>query len=150
MANDFRGSAVIDRPIEQVFAFLADGTNDPKFSPRVQEIEKRTDGPVGAGTVFTSTVKDAGMKTQREFELTEFEEPTRIRWTERSQNSITVPSGGYDLEREGDGTRLTISNEFEGHGFGKLILPLALRAARRDAEAIAGRIKAAVEAEAPA
>ena len=129
MASSFSGSAVIDRPIDAVFAFLADGTNDPKFSPRVQEIEKPTDGPVGVGTVFKSTVKDAGMKSGREFELTEFEAPTKIRWAERSENAITVPSGGYDLEPSGDGTKVTIHNDFEGHGFGKLILPLA--AARR-------------------
>src|SRR3954452_12515819 len=98
MAHGFSGTTTINRPIAQVFAFLADGTNDPKFSPRVQEIRKTTDGPVGVGTVFASTVKDAGMTTQREFELTEFVQPTRIRWTERSKNSVTVPEGGYDLE----------------------------------------------------
>ena len=37
MAGRFEGTTVIDRPIEEVFAFLADGTNDPKFSPRVLE-----------------------------------------------------------------------------------------------------------------
>ena len=38
---------MIDRPIEEVFDFLADGTNDPKFSPRVLEIEKTTEGEPG-------------------------------------------------------------------------------------------------------
>ena len=98
MAHQFSGSAVIDRPIEEVFAFLADGTNDPKFSPRVQEIRQTTDGPVGVGTVFESTVKDAGMTTSRRFELTVVDVPTKIRWTERSTNTVTVPDGGYDLE----------------------------------------------------
>jgi len=106
MAAGIEGSAVVDRPVEEVFAFLADGSNDPKFSPRVQEIEKVTDGPPGVGTVYKSTVKDAGMTTQREFEIT----------------------------------------EFEGHGFGKLILPLALRGARKDADPFAQRIKEAIEA----
>ena len=145
MANDFRGSAVVGRSPEEVFDFLADGTNDRKFSPRVQEIEKVTDGPVGAGTVYRSTVKDAGMKTKREFEITEFERPLRIRWTERSKNTITVPAGGYDLEPAGAGTQLTVFNEFEGHGLGKLFMPLALRAARKDADDFADRIKRAVE-----
>ena len=146
MANSFEGSAHIDRPPEEVFAFLADGTNDPKFSPRVLEISKTTDGPPGVGTVYASTVKDAGMKTEREFELTELDPPSRIRWTELSKNMITVPTGGYDLTAEDGGTRLTVHNVLEGHGIGKLFLPLALRAARRDAEAFAGRIKRAVEA----
>ena len=56
--NEFRGTAVIDRPIEEVFAFLADGENDPKFSPRVLEISKATDGPPGVGTRYKSTVDD--------------------------------------------------------------------------------------------
>ena len=65
MTDEFRGSVVIDRPIDEVFAFVADGTNDPKFSPRVQEIRKVTDGPVGVGTIYESSVKDAGMKSSR-------------------------------------------------------------------------------------
>ena len=75
MAGKFEGSAEIDRPIEEVFAFLADGTNDPKFSPRVLEIKKVTDGPNGLGTIYESKVKDAGMKTDRRFVITQFEEP---------------------------------------------------------------------------
>jgi uncharacterized protein YndB with AHSA1/START domain len=146
MANDWETTVVIDRPIEEVFAFLADGTNDQKFSPRVQEIAKKTDGPPGAGTVYASRVKDAGMKTQREFEYTEFEAPTKIRWTELSKNQITVPDGGYDLSREGEGTKLRFFNAFEGHGFGKLLMPLAIRGARKDADNFGQRIKAAVEA----
>jgi hypothetical protein len=147
MTREFSGSAVVDRPIDEVFEYLAAGTNDPEFSPRVQEIRKTTDGPVGIGTVFESTVKDAGMKTGRQFEITAFERPTRIRWTERSKNLITVPDGGYDLEAVGDAqTKVTIRNTLEGRGLGKLLLPLALRAARKDAPAFAGRIKAAIEA----
>jgi hypothetical protein len=146
MAHEFSGSTVIDRPIDEVFAFLADGTNDPKFSPRVQQIRQTTGGPVGVGTVFESTVKDAGMTTSRTFELTTLDVPTKIRWTERSKNMVTVPDGGYDLEKVSDAqTRVTIHNRFEGHGFGKLVVGLAARQAVKDAPAFAQRIKAAVE-----
>ncbi len=146
MSGRFEGTVMIDRPIEEVFAFVANGENDPKFSPRVLEIAKTTDGPPGVGTVYASTVKDAGMKTKREFRLTAFDEPTRIRWAEVSKNLVTAPEGGYDLAREGDGTRLTVFNVLEGHGPGKLIAPLALRSARKGADDFARSIKAAVEA----
>jgi hypothetical protein len=87
------------------------------------------------------------MTTKRTFELTAVDAPTRIRWAERSKNMITVSDGGYDLEPVGDGrTKMTIRNTFEGHGFGKVILGFALKAARKDADAFAQRIKAAVEA----
>jgi carbon monoxide dehydrogenase subunit G len=147
MANEFSGSAVIDRPIDQVFAFLADGTNDTKFSPRVQEIRKTSDGPIGVGTTFESTVKDAGMTTKRKFELTEVQAPTKIRWAERSKNVVTAPDGGYDLEAVSDAqTKVTVHNILEGHGFGKLVVGFAARAAAKDAPAFAQRIKQAVEA----
>ena len=146
MSHEFSGSIVVERPIGDVFDFLAAGTNDPKFSPRVQEIRVATDGPVGVGTVFASTVKDAGMTTKREFEITELERPGRIRWTERSKNMVTVPDGGYDLESVSDGqTKVTIRNTLEGHGFGKLIVGFAARSAVKDAPNLAQRIKASVE-----
>ncbi|MET8677957.1 SRPBCC family protein [Streptomyces sp. NPDC004647] len=146
MAGQFEASVDIDRPIEEVFAFLANGENDPKFSPRVLQMTKTTDGPTAVGTVYASTVKDAGMKTQREFRITEFQPPSRIRWAETSKNLITATEGGYDLQPSSGGkTRLRIFNHLEGHGLGKLIAGLALSAARKDADAFAHRIKAAVE-----
>jgi len=147
MPGDFSGTALIARPIADVFAFLAEGTNDPKFSPRVIEIHKEPDGPSGLGTIFVSRVKDAGMTTDRRFELTVFEAPATLRWSERSKNLVTVPDGGYDLEAVGDSqTKLTVFNSLVGHGIGKLLVGFARRAAVKDADAFAQRIKAAVEA----
>lgn len=146
MAKRFEATVTIERPIEGVFDFLVDGENDRKFSPRVLEIRKRTDGPPGVGTIYASTVKDAGVKTKREFELTEAERPTRIRWKELSKAPIVVPEGGYDLEPAGSGTKLTFFNELEGRGFGKLILAPAASAARRGADDFVNSIKQAVEA----
>jgi len=147
MAGQFEAAIEIDRPIEEVFAFLADGENDPKFSPRVQQITKLTDGPTAVGTVYASTVKDAGMKSKREFRITEFEPSTKIRWTELSKNLVTADEGGYDLTpTPGGRTRVRIFNVLQGHGVGKLIVGLALGAARKDADAFADRIKTAVEA----
>ena len=38
MAGRFGATIVIDRPIDEVFAFLADGENDKRFSSRIVEI----------------------------------------------------------------------------------------------------------------
>ncbi|HEV7626671.1 MAG TPA: SRPBCC family protein [Streptomyces sp.] len=146
MAGQFEVTTEIDRPIEEVFAFLADGENDPKFSPRIVEIVKTTGGPPSVGTVYRSTVKDGGVKTRREFEITEFDPPTRIRWTETTKNLVTADEGGYDLESAGDGkTRVRLFNSLNGTGIGKMIAGVALNAARKDADAFGRRIKAAAE-----
>jgi hypothetical protein len=146
MAGRFGASVVIDRPIGDVFAFLVDGENDPKFSTRVQKMEQASDGPPGVGTIYRSTVKDAGVTTEREFELTAVDAPTKIRWAERSKNSVTATEGGYDLKPAGDGTEVSFYNVLEGHGFGKVVAPLALRSARKGAQDFANAIKRAVEA----
>ncbi|MEV6400050.1 SRPBCC family protein [Streptomyces sp. NPDC051907] len=147
MTGQFEATVEIDRSVDEVFAFLADGRNDPKFSPRVLQIAKTPEGPTAAGTVFVSTVKDAGMTTKREIRVSELQPPSRLRWTETSKNLVTSAEGGYDLEPTADGrTRLHVFNRLEGHGIGKLLTPLALGAARKDADAFADRIKRAVEA----
>ncbi|KQX61259.1 SRPBCC family protein [Streptomyces sp. Root1310] len=147
MSGQFEATVEVDRAVEEVFAYLADGRNDPQFSPRVLKIERIPDAPTTVGTVFRSTVKDAGMKTAREFRITALEAPVKIRWAEASKNTVTVREGGYDLEPlPGGGTRVRIFNVLEGHGLGKLLVGLALAAARKDAPGFGSRIKAASEA----
>ncbi|SES00493.1 Polyketide cyclase / dehydrase and lipid transport [Streptomyces sp. yr375] len=147
MSGQFEATVQVDRAVEEVFAYLADGRNDPQFSPRVLRIERTPDAPTTVGTVFRSTVKDAGMKTAREFRITAFEAPRKIRWAEVSKNMVTVREGGYDLEPlSTGGTRVRIFNVLEGHGLGKLLVALALTAARKDAAAFGIRIKTATEA----
>ncbi|WAZ19989.1 SRPBCC family protein [Streptomyces cinnabarinus] len=146
MSGQFEATVEIDRPAEAVFEYLSDGRNDPQFSPRVLRIERVPDAPTAVGTVFRSTVKDAGMKTGREFRITELQAPARIRWAEVSKNIVMAREGGYDLESLPDGrTRVRIFNVLEGHGLGKLLVGLALTAARKDADAFGARIKAAAE-----
>jgi hypothetical protein len=51
------------------------------------------------------------------------------------------------LAPAGEGkTSLTFFNELEGHGFGKLLVGLALRSARKGEDDFAQAIKTAVEA----
>jgi uncharacterized protein YndB with AHSA1/START domain len=148
MAERFGATTTIDRSVEEVFAFLADGENDPKFSARIVEIEKTTDGPPGVGTVYASTAKDGGIKAKHEFEITEFEPSTKIRWKELSRSTpVVVPVGGYDLAPAAGGTELTFFNELEAGNFlGRLIVGLALRSARKGADDFAAAIKRAIEA----
>ena len=57
MADRFEATVVIDRPIEEVFAFLADGRTIRVQPEGSGEIAKTTDGAAGVGTVYASTVK---------------------------------------------------------------------------------------------
>ncbi|MEU8791288.1 SRPBCC family protein [Streptomyces sp. NPDC048643] len=136
----------IDRPIHDVYAYLADGLHDPEFNPRVLVMDRSPYGETELGTVFHSTVRNAGLTTHREFEIIDMAAPNRIRWHETSYHSITAGEGGYDLEPTADGgTRVHLFNILEGHDMGRLLLPLVGGRARKDAPALGRRMKAAVE-----
>ncbi len=121
----------IERPIEKVFEFLADGRNDKLFSKRILEIEKTTPDDPGVGTIYHSVARDMGLKGKHDFEITEFDPPTRIRWMEISKGLVVVKEGGYDLTSADGATELGFFGVIEGHGPGKLLEGAVARYIRR-------------------
>jgi uncharacterized protein YndB with AHSA1/START domain len=145
MATRNEVTVTIDRPIERVFGFLADGENDKLFSERIIEIAKTTDGDTGVGTVYLSTARDMGRTAKHEVEITVFEPPTRIRWRELPKGPVVISEGGYDLKPAGPGTELTFFDVLEGRGPGKLLVGLVARNVRRGLPAFMQRIKDVIE-----
>jgi carbon monoxide dehydrogenase subunit G len=146
VADHFGASVIVDRPIAEVFAFLADGTNDVKFSKRIVEIERKGEGPIDIGTVYASVANDVGFKQKHEFELTRFEEPTMIRWKELTRPPVYVTEGGYDLVPTGESsTEVSFFNQLEGRGVGKLFAGFAVKSARKGADEFVAAIKRAIE-----
>jgi hypothetical protein len=50
----------IERAAEDVFDFVADLRNEPKFNPDATDIKQVTPGPIGEGTVYTETMRRIG------------------------------------------------------------------------------------------
>jgi hypothetical protein len=46
------GSIEIDRPVAEVFDFVADQRNEPLYNPDMVSSQKLTDGPIDVGTRF--------------------------------------------------------------------------------------------------
>ena len=46
---DRSDSIVVDRPVETVFAYVTDVTNDPAWHTDVLEAQKTSEGPIGVG-----------------------------------------------------------------------------------------------------
>jgi len=46
-------SGIIDRPIEEVFAYVGDQTNTPAWQSGLVEVRRTTEGPIGVGTKHT-------------------------------------------------------------------------------------------------
>jgi uncharacterized protein YndB with AHSA1/START domain len=77
-----RGSTDIARPIEEVFAYVADARNEPKWLPGTKEVEKTTPGDVGVGTRFEGTYARAGKVT---LEVVRHEPPHRLTFRARAK-----------------------------------------------------------------
>jgi hypothetical protein len=46
------GETVINRPVEDVFDFVADEQNEPRYNPQVRRAEQISGGPIGTATRF--------------------------------------------------------------------------------------------------
>lgn len=69
-----QAAITVNRNTVDVFNFLADGMNNPKWRPNVTEIQKITDGPVGVGTKFRQRLKGPmGRTITHDYEITVFE-----------------------------------------------------------------------------
>jgi hypothetical protein len=70
----FTNNLRVRRPIDEVFAFLSDFTNIPKWNYYVFEVRKVSEGNIGMNTRFHQRRKTDAQT----YRITEFEPPTRV------------------------------------------------------------------------
>lgn len=72
-------SVAVDRPAEQVFAYLADVTRHPEWSPKPLRVEGAAAGPAAVGSRFTSVGSVPGDPEHRnDVEVTACDAPARL------------------------------------------------------------------------
>jgi uncharacterized protein YndB with AHSA1/START domain len=71
-------TVTIDRSAEEVFDFLADGTNNPKWRPAVLEIHA-TGGTTGVGASYRQVMRGpGGRKIAGDYRVTTYDRPTTL------------------------------------------------------------------------
>jgi uncharacterized protein YndB with AHSA1/START domain len=95
---------VINRPVGEVFAFLADAENDPQWRSAVLDIT-REQGTSGVGTRYRQGVKGpGGRRVAADVEITEYQPETLIAF--RGIAGPVRPEGRYTLSPADGGTRV--------------------------------------------
>lgn len=51
------GEIILYRPVEEVFAFVADERNEPRYNPRMVSAELTSGEPIGPGSRFRAELK---------------------------------------------------------------------------------------------
>lgn len=116
------GDITIERPVEDVFDFVADESNEPKYNPRMTRADKITGGPIGVGTRFNSVMTGVGPAVEMTIEFTEFERPRRI--AEEVHLASMDIHGLLLFEAVPGGTRMKWVWDLEPHGLMRFLGPL--------------------------
>jgi uncharacterized membrane protein len=140
-------STVIRRPVEQVFAFLSDFENWPKWVPGSIEARKTSDGPTGHGTTWRGVSNVLGRRVESESEVIEFEPNRKITWKYKP-GAIQQAKAQATFEPDEGGTRFTLTLEGDSGGFLKLAEPVFANLAKRQFEAGLANLKELMEAHA--
>ena len=114
----FENVVTISRPIEDVFGFLSNFENVPKWNYAIVETRKVSKGAVGVGTIYRQ-VRSVPRRREERFEVTAFDPP---RYLEVRGQLGPFPSRlSYALDATPQGTRITNSVELELRGPGRLL-----------------------------
>jgi uncharacterized membrane protein len=123
---------VIDRPIEEVFAFVGDLQNAPRWQPGLLEARRITDCPLAIGTKFTSVRKFLGRKMESSVEFVTYEPNKKIVF--RSAPGSMPMEVSYLFKSMTDGTQLSATVELQPGGLLNLAAPMMAAGLRRDME----------------
>jgi uncharacterized membrane protein len=126
-------SVVINRPRSEVFAFVADHENDPKWRPGVADI-KRASGE-GQGAIYTQGMKGPmGKRIDADFEVTAYQPDTLLAF--RTLAGPVRPEGSFRFEDADGGTRVTFSLNADLTGGKKLMAPMVGKSMRSEVAAL--------------
>jgi uncharacterized protein YndB with AHSA1/START domain len=105
----------IHRPVDEVFAYLAEVEHGPSYVSGQREAHKTSDGPMGIGTTFSTSGKL--LRRGASFEITEYELNQRLAWKAKSGARATTTWG---FQPSGPSTRVTFTRVADAHGLSGL------------------------------
>jgi uncharacterized protein YndB with AHSA1/START domain len=138
----------VTRPPGEVFAYVTDPTRLREWQDGVVSARMEAGGPPAPGSRFTTITRIGGAEQISTLEITELS-PPRV-WAVRGIDgpvrvkvTVTVEPLG-----RGQGSRVTVALDFDGHGPGRMLVPLVVRpAAARQAPRSCQRLKEQLESE---
>ena len=137
------GEIVINRPVEEVFDFVADERNEPRYNPRMRRADQLTEGPIGVGTRFRAQTVSMGRPVEMVIEFTGYQRPRRL--SESVHMASMELQGGLTFDPVPDGTRMRWSWELQPRGILKLMSPLVARMGRSQEQRIWTGLKRLLE-----
>jgi hypothetical protein len=117
-----KGEILIGRPVDVVFDYVADQSNEPQYNPQMVRAQKITPGPVGKGTRFRSAVASMGRTAELLIECTGHDRPRML----ASTTTMRQADIRYTLtfEPAAEGTRMRWSGQVQPKRAFRLLGPV--------------------------
>jgi uncharacterized protein YndB with AHSA1/START domain len=132
----------IARPVAEVFAFVADGLNAPRWRPGVLDISLASGA--GLGAVYKQGVKGpGGRRIDADYRVTAFEPNRRLSF--EAIAGPVRPTGQFFFDDVNGGTRLTFALQAELGGLKKLLMGGAVQKTMNAEVAATERLKEVLE-----
>ena len=125
-------SVVINRPVEEVFAFLTDPNNEAQWNSDMIETVQTSESPMSVGSTLRTSAKFLGRRFDTALEVTEYE-PNK-KYCVKSTSGPIPYAACYIFKPVEGGTLITRPSEAEIGGFFKLAERLVMRQANRQAK----------------
>ena len=117
----------IDRGPDEVFAYVADPSRFTEWQAAVSSASAEGSGPLQQGSRMIMTRKMGPREQTMTAEITEYDSPRSYAFRVLDGPVRAIGKGSLEPVGEGDRTRFTMQIDFEGHGIGKLLVPLVVR-----------------------
>lgn len=137
-------TVTVDRPIGEVFGYLADGTNNPRWRAGVLEIE-RTAGDNGLGTTYRQVLAGpGGRRIAGDYRVTAYAPPTGLAFAVTA--GPARPTGRFELAETAPGrTTVTFTLDLRPGGMMRLMSGLIAKQMRAEVAQLT-RLKTDLEA----
>ena len=144
MANRLESTIQINRPAEDIFAFLNAPENHPKFVPGMIEFKKTSPGPLGqVGATIRGVRRFLGRKIELPYEITEYQRGTKLAM--KGAMGPILFKDGYVLESMGPNTRVKFWLEFTLSGLMNVARPFFAFIGKAHANETLTNLKKALE-----
>jgi uncharacterized membrane protein len=120
-------SVEIDRKPDDVFAYVTDPSRFTEWQDAVVSARLQDDGPVKQGSKLSLTRRMGKREQTMTSELTAYDPPRSYAFRVLDGPVRAIGNGKFESLANGDRTRFDFELDFEGHGIGKLLVPLFVR-----------------------
>ena len=136
-------SVVIDRPVEEVYAYMSNPENNLQWQAHCRGSSITSEGPSGVGTTFDDEARMLRWRIVSTWEITEYEVNSKVSF--KSTSGPMRSKGGYTYESVDGATKVTFVGEAQLRGLFKLAQPILAREAKKEWETSFANLKDLLE-----